>query len=346
MAQRQFRQRLSAEEMNRGTGMLEAGVSQRRVAEVLNVSQSVVSRMWNRYLVTGNASHNHGGGRRRSTTVRQDRFLVIQARRHRFQNATSLNNDFQNATGVQISTQTLRNRLHESGLRARRPAIRVPLTPRHVQERLLFAQNHVRWTINDWTPVLFTDESRFCLDFTDKRQKVWRMPNERFHTLNVSEHDRYGKGSVMVWAGISMNGKTDLYVIENGTLTADRYCNEILDRFVRPYAGAVGPEFILMDDNARPHRARVTDAYLERETIDRMDWPARSPDLNPIEHAWDMLQHAISARAIQPRTLQELQNALVEEWARIPQYKIRTLITSMRRRCRAVINARGHHTRY
>ena len=55
--------------------------------------------------------------------------------------------------------------------------------------------------------MLFTDESRLCLDFTDRRQLVWRMPKERFDDLNVAEHDRYGKSSVMVWAGISVNGK-------------------------------------------------------------------------------------------------------------------------------------------
>ena len=87
------------------------------------------------------------------------------------------------------------------------------------------------------------------------------------------------------WFGISAQGKTDLHVIDNGTLTALRYVNEILDVYVRPYAGAVGENFILMDDNARAHRARITDQYLEQATIVRMEWPARSPDLNPIEHA-------------------------------------------------------------
>ena len=83
----------------------------------------------------------------------------------------------------------------------------------------------------------------------------------------------------MVWAGISAQGKTDLHVIDNGTLTALRYVNEILDVYVHPYAGAVGENFILMDDNACAHRA---DQYLEQATIVRMDWPARSLDLNPI----------------------------------------------------------------
>ena len=92
---------------------------------------------------------------------------------------------------------------------------------------------------------------------------------------------------------------------------------------MRPYAGACGPDFIIMDDNARPHRARVVYQYLEQEGIERMDWPARSPDLNPIEHAWDMLQRRISARNRKPRTVGELINMLIDEWLRIPVADIR-----------------------
>ena len=101
-----------------------------------------------------------------------------------------------------------------------------------------------------------------------------------------------------------------------------------------------------MDDNERAHRARITDQYLEQATIVRMEWPARSPDLNPIEHAWDMLQADVSSRPMQPASVQELRQALLEEWDQIPQYKIRRLISSMQRRCQAVIEAWGHHTRY
>ena len=150
----------------------------------------------------------------------------------------------------------------------------------------------------------------------------------------------------MVWGGVSVQGKTDLHVFQNGTLTAVRYRDEVLDPIVRPYAGAIGPDFVLMDDNARPHRARIVDQYLDNESIERMDWPARSPDLNPIEHVWDMLGKAVRARENQPQTLVQLGQALQEEWDRIPQQRIRNLIGSMRRRCQAIIEMRGGHTRY
>ena len=95
-----------------------------------------------------------------------------------------------------------------------------------------------------------------------------------------------------------------------------------------------------MDDNARRHRAHVTNQYLEDATIVRMDWSARSPDMNPIEHAWDMLQKAIYACPVQPTTVPQLRTALQEEWARLPQHQLGRRISSMQRQCQTIIDAR------
>ena len=100
-------------------GMLEGGYSQRRVANVFGESQSAISRTWNRFQTYGSATQRHSGRRQRATTPREDRFLIIQARRHPFVNATTLRNEFRNAVGVNISTQTVRNCLRQSGLRSR-----------------------------------------------------------------------------------------------------------------------------------------------------------------------------------------------------------------------------------
>ncbi|CDQ57597.1 unnamed protein product [Oncorhynchus mykiss] len=150
----------------------------------------------------------------------------------------------------------------------------------------------------------------------------------------------------MVWGGISLGGHTALHVLARGSLTAIRYRDEILRPLVRPYAGAVGPGFLLMQDNARPPVAGVCQQFLQEEGIDAMDWPAHSPDLNPIEHIWDIMSRSIHQRHVAPQTVQELADALVQVWEEIPGETIHHLIRSMPRRCREVIQARGGHTHY
>ncbi|KAI3368236.1 hypothetical protein L3Q82_007955 [Scortum barcoo] len=93
-----------------------------------------------------------------------------------------------------------------------------------------------------------------------------------------------------------------------------------------------------MQDNARPHVAGVCQQFLQDEGIDAMDWPARSPDLNPIEHIWDIMSRSIHQRHVAPQTVQELADALVQVWEEIPQETIRHLIRSMPRPALELLN--------
>ncbi|GFX62527.1 transposable element Tcb2 transposase [Trichonephila clavipes] len=101
-----------------------------------------------------------------------------------------------------------------------------------------------------------------------------------------------------------------------------------------------------MDDNAPCHRTVAAEQLLESEDIERMDWPARSPDLNPIEHVWDFLVRRLAARTLPPVTIRELRLALQDEWAAMPQQLIDTLILSMGRRSETCLTVRGDHIPY
>ncbi|GFW56491.1 transposable element Tc3 transposase [Trichonephila clavipes] len=174
--------------------------------------------------------------------------------------------------------------------------------------------------------------SRFSLQSDSHRTLIWREPGTRYHQENTIKRHHYGNAGWLVWGGIILGSRTDLRV-QSVTKTSHIYRDVILEQHVRLFRGAMGIEFLFMDDNARPHRANIVNECLQSEDITRIDWPAYSPDLNPIEHVWDMLGRRMTACQPQPTCLPELRRALLDEWCHIPQDQIDNLILSMPRRC-------------
>ena len=79
-------------------------------------------------------------------------------------------------------------------------------------------------------------------------------------------------------------------------------------------------------DNAKPHAARVTNAFLKQQAFNVMPWPSLSPDLNPVEHPWDELGRRVRARPVQQTNVAQLEDALQQKWQGIPQQFIMRLI--------------------
>ncbi|GFX30606.1 transposable element Tcb2 transposase [Trichonephila clavipes] len=130
---------------------------------------------------------------------------------------------------------------------------------------------HVNWRRNEWSNVLFSDESRFSVHPDNRRIFIWRDRDSRNNPAFVHESVKFGGGGVLVYNGISTDGRTYLYIIRDGPLTARRYRDEILRPIVVPYAVAIGDGFILMDDNCRPPHANLVEDFLFEEGIVRME---------------------------------------------------------------------------
>ncbi|GFU58509.1 transposable element Tcb2 transposase [Trichonephila clavipes] len=283
---------------------LEKGRSVTSVAAEFVIAHSIVSRLWRQFQTTGTAIREFSSGRPRGTTPADDRYIVLQARRNRRQTAGEIARHTTQATGRPISRFTVARRLHGGGLFARRPV------------------------------------RRFSLSSDFHRILIWRERGSRNHPSNIIERDRYGGRGVLVWGGIMLGSRTDLHIFDACSVNGTRYCNEILLPYVRLFRGAMGLQFLFMDDNAPCHRTVAAEQLLESEDIEGMDWSARSPDLNPIEHVWDFLGRRLAARTLPPVTIRELRLALQDEWAAMPQQLIDTLILSMGRRCETCLAVR------
>src|SRR5699024_6253222 len=106
------------------------------------------------------------------------------------------------------------------------------------------------------------------------------------------------------------------------------------------------PGYIFQQDNARPHIANVSRMFLEESLVPTLPWPARSPDLSPIEHVWDNMGLKLRLSDDPPNNLHELRQQLQIAWDAIPQQEIDDLIRSMPRRVNACIRVRGDMTNY
>ncbi|GFX03732.1 transposable element Tcb1 transposase [Trichonephila clavipes] len=175
-------------------GKIEEG---RKITDVAReFAQSVVSRLWKSFKTTGMCSRRHRGGRVRtggkSVSCCLRKAVLPKNCCHTFEGRRTI---------------------------ARRPVVCVPLTRQHRTARLQWCREHHNWTEKDWACVLFSDESRFSLSSDCRRQLVWCESGTAYRPENVQEKDRYPTCSIMVWAGIMINGRTCLHVVANGTMT-------------------------------------------------------------------------------------------------------------------------------
>nr|CAH7756809.1 unnamed protein product [Callosobruchus chinensis] len=158
------------------------------------------------------------------------------------------------------------------------------LTARHRPARLQWARAHQDWLLLQWRNVLFSDESRFGLVSYDYRERVWRERRGQNRLSTAIGVAPYRGGTQMIWGGIRFNGRTQLIHIP-GTMTGAYYLQNIINAMVQPLRDGIGGQFIFMDDNARDTIATTAvQQTLENGNIARLEWPAMSPGMNPIEH--------------------------------------------------------------
>lgn len=318
---------------------LRDGVSIRAISAEINVTNKTVLRAKRKFDETGSIRRKQGTGRRKISIDDDDVQLVNFLREHPFATAVQA----RIATNFPGSTRTARKRIRESELRNRAAANNFFLTEANKLERLRFAQQFVNNENNFWENIVFSDEKTFQ-SCSNGRVRVYRPVGERYTEQYIHKIQRSGRFSVNTWGWISAQGLGICVIVEE-RLIALIY-RDILEHFMLPSVIPVlGNNFVFQHDNCRIHTAGVVRNFLETNGVATLPWPARSPDLNPIENIWGIMAKQINDRIL-PNNREELIQSISDTWHAIPVEYVRNTVLSMPRRLQSVIDSAGAAIKY
>lgn len=213
---------------------------------------------------------------------------------------------------------------------------RVKMIQRHADVRMAWCGERNLW-VDEWKRIIWSDEKKFNLDGPDGLSYYWH--DIRKEELYFSSRQR-GGASVMVWAAFGFNGRTPIRFID-GRLNAQGYC-QVLQQGLWPHRwNLADAPMVFQQDNAPVHTARVTKQWLQQRNVLVLPWPAKSPDLNPIENLWGIVVREVYKEGRQYNDTNELKAAITAAWQAIPQQTLQNLVRSMPSRTDLVMEANG-----
>lgn len=319
------------------------GHTVREAESVYNVNNSTISRWVNKKRNTQSVADKSKSGRPRVTSSHADKMMVKYSRTNPRFTARQVREEQYPDNAELPSVRTVQRRLFEAGLFGRHGVKKPLVSKKNRTDRLKWAKEHINWTNEMWSKILFSDESKFCLFGSDGIQWVRRPRSARYDPKYQTPTVKYGGGSVMIWGCFSASGVGPLIRI-NGTMNAIMYA-EIMEQHMLPFGNdqmPVGWKF--QQDNDPKHRAGHVTRWFQSNNVEVIQWPSQSPDLNPIEHLWEELDRR--TRNVKVKNADEKFQLLQREWANIDRTTINRLINSMANRCREVIKNKGYATRY
>lgn len=318
--------------------------SYRKIADYLECSVKMVFNALAHFKLHGTSDNVPRKLRPRKTTVQEDRLMLRLAKADPFKGSNVIRKEvFSEDDPRHVSTKLVRRRLVEGKLLGR-IARKVPLlTRQHRENRLAFARKYSIWTIHQWKKVLFSDETKINLINSDGKRYVRRPINEALNNKYTKKTVKHGGGNVMVWGCFSGYGIGPVRKIE-GQMDQYQY-KKILEETMIPHSEENLPvTWIFQHDNDPKHTARSVKAFLTEQSVTVLEWPANSPDLNPIENLWHTIKTKLSQNHI--TNIHGLYSAFENAWRSIPVETCNKLVESMPRRCKAVIDNRGYPTKY
>jgi transposase len=322
------------------------GLSWSQIATATNKSRSSVWKTVKRVQSTGNFKDASRSGRPRQLNERDRRAVIGILRNSTAKTAEAIRREAAAHHNIKVSAQTIRRSLKQAGYASYVKKKRPFLSKKHKQARLKWAKEHCTWTVDEWRNVIWSDEAPFSLVDSQGREIVWSKSGELTGDM-VTPTKKFGGGKLMIWSCITYEGvgmSTKIDDILDAELYSEILRGELMDTI--KYYNFEMDEVIFQQDNDPKHTSHKAQDTLEDLGLTVMEWPAQSPDLNPIEHYWKFVKDQLKKKNQLFADKEELWEALEEVLKEENRDLCRNLIASMPQRIQAVIKAKGGYTKY
>ena len=339
------RAKITPEQLENVKSLLRVSLNYSEIARECKTSRTFVRNMANKIRKGEPLSNRVGQGRKRATNAAQDKYIIGLSKRARTKSSREIASEVNSYWSTTLTSRTIRNRLLEAGLKSYTQKRRPYRNKKQTKKRRDWCKAHSTWTLDVWKHVLFSDESHFEVINRKNRCFVRRNPQEKDCQFNFATKTQGGGGTVSVWGCFNATGTGPLIKYE-GRLNADAYIDvisEALPHVIDDVPLADRHKLKFMQDNAPCHTAKKTKQWLQElknvHGVDTIDWPPTSPDLNPIENIWEIVDQRL--KNYQITTKQQLEAATTEIWRQIDIGTCQKLVESMPKRIKAVLKAKG-----
>lgn len=315
-------------------------MSYRAIAANIGVSRASVQRALERFDETCGFQDCSRPGRPKKLNDRNVRMLkhLVQDDDNR-SSARELMIKLNESLEKPVCRRTVINYLAKFGYEYKVKIEKPYLNKQHRKARLDWCLEHSNWTVDDWKKVLFSDESTFYVIKRKSETKIWRTKDEKWRDgcMAVAVAGRGGRAGF--WGVITWKGAGCFRVYTENT-NSEVYCN-MLENYLIPTVQMFGLEndFIFQHDNARYHTSNKTQEKLQELNVRVLQRPAKSPDFNPIEHLWSIIDNKLKSRRM--CSVKDLIDRLSAEWLNVTQELCEKLVFSMPQRIQKCIEARG-----
>ncbi len=340
---------ITADQRDSVISLLKSGASTREVVKRVGISLGAVSKIGKQNC---NNRDKNKGGRRSILSAADKRHCVHLVTKGRLENAVQVQKQLKMDYSIDVSVETIRRALKEAGLGSFEKEKKPALSDTNAKKRLEWCLAHRNWTIDDWKRVVWSDETKINRFNSDGHVWAWIRDGETLQPQHVKQTRKHGGGGLMFWSAITYAGVGWICKIEG---TMDRYVyksilEEDLSYTIQHTCEQLNlrrDQIIFQQDNDSKHTSTVVLEYLNRQDYQLMDWPAQSPDLNPIENMWRLLKIRLNEYDTPPKGMNELYERVVHIWYKVITIEeCRKVIESMPRRIEEYIKAKGYWTKY